>query len=131
MNLLPGGGSDLDGSTRNLKPVFTFNISTRQIFIIEVLIHQIPISDLIEILLYVLGSVLSVVLVALSISAYLKSGLKRLRYAILAFSLFCGFLIYENLEHLFSIDNPFTDIILPSTGLAILVFFFLAVVKGD
>ena len=131
MNLPPGGGSDLDGSTRNLKPVFTFNISTRQMFIIGPLIHQIPISDLIEILLYVLGSVLSVVLVALSISAYLKSGLKRLRYAILAFSLFCGFLIYENLEHLFSFDNPFTDIIIPSTGLAILVLFFLAVIKGD
>ena len=131
MNLPPGGGSDLDGSTRNLKPVFTFNISTRQMFIIGPLIHQIPISDLIEILLYVLGSVLSVVLVALSISAHLNSVLKRLRYAILAFSLFCGFLIYENLEHLFSFDNPFTDIIIPSTGLAILVFFFLAVVKGD
>jgi hypothetical protein len=131
LNLLFGDDSDLDGSTKNLKPVFTFNISTRQIFIIEVLIHQIPISDLIEILLYVLGSILSVILVKLSVSAYLKSGLKRLRYAIFAFSLFCGFLIYENLEHLFSIDNPFTDIIIPSTGLAILVFFFLAVIKRD
>ncbi|HEY6950489.1 MAG TPA: hypothetical protein VI146_07750 [Nitrososphaeraceae archaeon] len=49
----------------------------------------------------------------------------------MAFSLFCGFLIYENLEHLFSIDNPFTDIIIPSTGLAILAFFLLAVIKGD
>ena len=99
--------------------------------IIGPLIHQIPITDLIEILLYVLGSVLSAVLVALSISAYLKTGLKRLRYAILAFSLFCGFLIYENLELLFSFDNPFTDIIIPSTGLAILVFFFLAVINRD
>ena len=100
-------------------------------FIIGPLIHQIPGSDLIEILLYVLGSVLSVVLVALSISAYVKSGLKRLRYAILAFSLFCGFLIYENIEHLYSFDNPFTDVIIPLTGLSILVFFFFAFVKKD
>ena len=98
---------------------------------IEPLIHQIPISDVIEILLYVLGSLLSAVLVALSISAYLKSGLKKLKYAILAFSFFCGFLIYENLEHLFSFDNPFTDIIIPSTGLAILILFFLAVIKRN
>jgi hypothetical protein len=32
---------------------------------------------------------------------------------------------------LYSFDNPFTDIIIPLTGLSILVFFFLAVVKRD
>ncbi|HEX9317544.1 MAG TPA: hypothetical protein VF884_01280 [Nitrososphaeraceae archaeon] len=88
-----------------------------------------PINDLIEMLLYFVGSGLSAVLIALSISAYRKSGLKKLQYAIIAFSLFCGFLIYENLEQLLSFDNPFTDIIIPSSGLAILVFFFLAVAK--
>jgi polyferredoxin len=55
--------------------------------------------------------------------------MKKLQYAVIAFSLFCGFLIYENLEHFFSLDNPFTDIIIPSMGLAILVFFFTAVIK--
>ena len=97
--------------------------------VIEPLVHQILISDVIEMVLYIIGSVLSGVLIALSISAYRKNGLKRLQYAVMAFSLFCAFLIYENLEHFFAIDNPFTDVIIPSSGLAILVFFFIAVTR--
>jgi hypothetical protein len=96
---------------------------------IEPLIQQIPINDVIETMLYAAGSVLSAILIALSISAYRKSGIKKLQYAVIAFSLFCGFLIYENLENLFRIDDPYTDIIIPSMGLAILVFFFIAVTK--
>jgi hypothetical protein len=92
-------------------------------------IQQILFNDLVEMLLYVAGTILSAVLVGLSIVAYRKSGLKKLRYAIIAFSLFGVFLIYENLEHFFSLDNPFTDIIIPSSGLAIGIFFFLSVIK--
>jgi hypothetical protein len=33
------------------------------------------------------------------------------------------------MELIFSIDNPITDIIIPSTSLAILVLFFMAVTK--
>ena len=124
--------SYLDGSTRRLKPVNTVKYRcTIDMFIFGPLIQQMPISDLIEILLYVVGALLSAFLIALSISAYLKSGIKKLKYAIIAFSLFCAFLIYENIEHIYSLDNPFTDIIIPLTGLSILVFFFLAVVKRD
>src|SRR5436309_15733854 len=104
-------------------------LDTRDMNFIEPLIQQIPINDVIEALLYAAGTVLSAILVALSISAYRRSGLKKLQYAVIAFSLFCGFLIYENLENLFGIDNPYTDIIIPSMGLAILVFFFIAVIK--
>jgi len=84
---------------------------------------------MIEIFLYIAGSVLSAVLIGLSISAYRKTGLNRLQYAVIAFILFLAFLIYENLEHLLLIDNPITDIIIPSTGLSIMVFFFMAVTK--
>lgn len=97
--------------------------------IIAPLIQQMPINDLLEVLLYVMGSALFIILIVFSITAYQKSGVKRLKYAIVVFSLFAGFLIYENLEHLFSIDNPISNIIIPSTGLTILVFFFLAVTK--
>jgi hypothetical protein len=97
--------------------------------IFDPVIHQILFSDIVEMLLYVAGSILSAVLIALSIIAYRKSGLKKLQYAIIAFSLFFVFLMYENLEHFFSLDNPFTDIIIPSSGLAIGIFFFLAVIK--
>jgi hypothetical protein len=104
-------------------------LDIREMQFFEPLIQQISINDVIEASLYAAGSVLSAILIALSISAYRKSGIKKLQYAVIAFSLFCGFLIYENLENLFGIDNPYTDIIIPSMGLAILVFFFLAVIK--
>jgi len=104
-------------------------LDIREMQFIEPLIQQSPINDVIEALLYAAGTVLSAILTALSIFAYRKSGMKKLQYAVIAFSLFCGFLIYENLENLLGIDNPYTDIIIPSMGLTILVFFFLAVIK--
>ena len=97
--------------------------------IIEPLIQEIQINDVVEVSLYVVGSVVSALLTVLSISAYRTSGLKKLGYAVFAFALFCGFLIYEILERLLSLDNPYTDIIIPSSALAILILFFLAVVK--
>ena len=95
------------------------------------LIQQLAFNELVEMLLYIAGSILSVVLVALSIFSYQKSGLKKLLYAAIAFSLFCAFLIYEGLEYFYSLDNPFTDIVIPLSGLAIILFFFLAVIKKD
>ena len=86
-------------------------------------------NDLVEMLLYVAGSILSAILVALSIVSYYRYGLKKLVYATIAFLLFGIFLIYESLEHLYSLDNPFTDIVIPLLGLAIILFFFLVIVK--
>ena len=100
-----------------------------QMHIFAPLIQQIPLYHLVEMLLYIAGSILSAILVALSIISYHKSGLKKLQYAIIAFVLFDMFLIYESLEHLYSLDNPFTDIVIPLSGLAIIFFFFLAIVK--
>jgi hypothetical protein len=95
------------------------------------LIQQVPIGDLVEVILYVIGSAFSLILLSLSISAYRGNPQKRLLYAITAFSLFGVFLTYENFEHAFTIDNPFADIIIPSSTLAILVLFFLAVTKRN
>jgi hypothetical protein len=33
------------------------------------------------------------------------------------------------LEHFYSLDNAFTDIVIPLSGSAIILFFFLAVIK--
>jgi peptidoglycan/LPS O-acetylase OafA/YrhL len=98
-------------------------------YIPPLLIQQIPVNDKIEFSLYVVASIFSTALIALSVSAYRKTGLNKLKYAIIAFSLFCMFLIYENFENLYSFDSPFTDIVIPLAALAILVFFFMAVVK--
>jgi hypothetical protein len=88
-----------------------------------------PLYHLVEMLLYIAGAILSAVLVTLSVVSYHRSGLKKLLYATIAFLLFGLFLVYESLEHLYSLDNPFTDIVIPLSGLAIILFFFLAVVK--
>jgi hypothetical protein len=94
-------------------------------------IQQVPIGDLFEVILYVIGSAFSLILLSLSISAYRRNPQKRLLYAITAFSLFGVFLTYENFEHAFTLDNPFADIIIPASTLAILVLFFLAVTKRN
>jgi hypothetical protein len=93
------------------------------------IIQQVPILEVVEMLLYIAGAILSVVLVGLCVFSYHKSGLKKVQYAAIAFSLFCIFLIYEGLEHFYSLDNAFTDIVIPLSGSAIIFFFFLAVIK--
>ena len=93
------------------------------------LIQQVPIFEVVQMLLYTAGSFLSAVLVGLSVYSYHKSGLKKLQYAAIAFSLFCIFLIYEGLEHFYSLENAFTDIAIPLSGSAIILFFFLAVIR--
>jgi hypothetical protein len=98
------------------------------VIIIPVYPH-LELTDILEVFLYVIATLFAALLIVLSVSSYLKTGLKKLKYAILAFSLFFGFLIYENLELIFKIDYPLTDIVIPSMALAILVLFFLAITK--
>jgi hypothetical protein len=93
------------------------------------LIQQSAYLELIELVLYIGGSILGAVLAVLSVVSYRKTGLKKLLYATIAFSLFCLFLIYEGLEHFFFLDNLFTDIIIPLSGSAIVFFFFLSAIK--
>lgn len=95
------------------------------------ILNSIGIFDLIEGLLYAGGAVFAALLVALSISAYRNTSLKKLLYAVIAFSLFVIFLVYEYAEHTYPFDTPFTDIVVPSMVLAILVFFFLAVINKN
>jgi peptidoglycan/LPS O-acetylase OafA/YrhL len=97
--------------------------------ILEGLVVGNGIFDLVESLLYVAGTIFAAILIALSISAYRNTHLRKLLYAIIAFLLFGIFLFYEYLEHAIPLDNPFTDIILPSMALSILVLFFLAIVN--
>jgi hypothetical protein len=99
-----------------------------QMQIFGLLIQQFPL-EVIELALYIAGSILSAVLVALSIYSYYKSGLKKLIYAAIAFLLFGIFLVYESLEHFYGLDNAFTDLVIPLSCLAVIFFFFLAVTK--
>ena len=71
--------SDLDNSTRTLNTFIILNgyISWTNAHI-RSLIQQLIFNDTVEIILYIAGLILSAVLVALSIFAYLQSRLKKL-----------------------------------------------------
>ncbi|HKQ21111.1 MAG TPA: hypothetical protein VJS91_03645 [Nitrososphaeraceae archaeon] len=95
----------------------------------EFLATETPFLELIESILYIIGTIFAAILIALSISAYRNTRLRKLLYAIVAFLLFGIFLFYEFLEHSMSLENTFTEIVIPFMGLSILVLFFMAIVK--
>jgi uncharacterized membrane protein required for colicin V production len=71
-------------------------------------------------------------LLALSISAYRKTRLKKIAYAMVAFALFAAYLFYEYLEGIFKfLGDTYSDIILPSMIFGVLVLFFLAIVRKN
>jgi len=75
-------------------------------------------------------SVFAVLLLALSITAFRKTGLKMTIYAIIIFALFFIQQLLDYLDNIFSsLDNPVTDISISALTLAILVIFFLAIVR--
>jgi hypothetical protein len=98
---------------------------------LEFLAAETPFLELIESVLYIIGTIFAAILIALSISAYRNTRLRKLLYAIVAFLLFGIFLFYEFLEHSMSLENTFTEIVIPFMGLSILVLFFMAIVKKN
>jgi hypothetical protein len=72
----------------------------------------------------------SLLLFGLSISAYKKTSLKRLLYAAVAFGLFAIQMFFDYLEDAVeAFDTPYSDIIFFGITLAILVLFFMAIVR--
>lgn len=72
----------------------------------------------------------SLLLLALSISAYMKTALKRILYASIAFGLFAIQMFFDYLEDAVeAFDTAYTDIIFFGITLAILVLFFMAIVR--
>jgi hypothetical protein len=72
----------------------------------------------------------SLLLLGLSISAYKKTALKGIVYAAVAFGLFAIQMFVDYLEDAFeAFDTPYTDVIFFGITLAILVLFFMAIVR--
>ena len=72
----------------------------------------------------------SVLLLGLSISAYRKTALKGIVYAAVAFGLFAVQMFFDYLgDAVDGFDAPFNDIIFMGITLAILVLFFMAIVR--
>jgi hypothetical protein len=87
--------------------------------------------DSIEGIIQAAIGIFSLLLLALSILAYRRTGLKKIIFAAIAFSLFAIQLILEALEETIGIleDPPIGDILSASMTLAILVLFFSAIVR--
>lgn len=72
----------------------------------------------------------SLLLLGLSISAYKKTAIKRILYAAIAFGLFAIQMFFDYLEDAAEgFDTPYSDIIFYGITLAILVLFFIAIVR--
>ena len=85
-----------------------------------------PITQAIKIAI----AVFSLLLLGLSISAYKKTALKRILYAAVAFGLFAIQMFFDYLEDAVEgFDTAYSDIIFFGITLAILVFFFIAIVR--
>ena len=85
-----------------------------------------PITQAIKIAI----AVFSLLLLALSISAYKRTALKRILYASIAFGLFAIQMFFDYLEDAVeAFDTAYTDIIFFGITLAILVLFFMAIVR--
>ena len=72
----------------------------------------------------------SLLLLGLSISAYKKTAIKRILYAAIAFGLFAIQMFFDYLEDAAEgFDTAYSDIIFYGLTLAILVLFFIAIVR--
>jgi hypothetical protein len=72
----------------------------------------------------------SLLLLGLSISAYRNTHIRRLVYAAVAFGLFALQLFFDYLEDAIpAFDTPYMDVVFYGITLAILVLFFMAIVR--
>ncbi len=75
-------------------------------------------------------AIFSILLLALSITAFKKTHLKVTIYAIIIFALFAIQQFMDYLDDIFiTLDTPIIGVIISSMTLAILVLFFLAIVR--
>ena len=96
------------------------------------LLLKVELIDTIEGIIYFSATVLALLLLALSISAYRNTGIKKIKYAIAAFALFAAFLFYEYLEDIFKfLRTVFSDLIFASVIFGVLILFFLAIIRKN
>ena len=75
-------------------------------------------------------TVISLLLLALSVTAYRKTRLRVTIYAIIIFALFALQQFIDYLDNIIvALDNPITDVVVSSLTLTILALFFLAIVR--
>lgn len=96
------------------------------------LLLQTDLFENVETIIIAVTGIFSLLLLALSISAYRKTGLKKIIYAAAAFALFGIQLLFESIEEIFEVlDTGYGSVITSSMTLAILILFFLAIVQKN
>jgi hypothetical protein len=96
------------------------------------LLLQTDLFENVETIIIAVTGIFSLLLLALSISAYIKTGLKKIIYAATAFALFGIQLSFEVMEETFEfLDTGYGSVITSSMTLAILILFFLAIVQKN
>ena len=96
------------------------------------LLREVELINTLEGIIYLSSTVLALLLLALSISAYRNTGIKKIKYAIVAFALFAVFLFYEYLEGVFKfLEANYSDLILAFITFGVLILFFLAIIRKN
>jgi hypothetical protein len=102
------------------------------LLVVSGLLLQTDIFENVETVIVAVTGIFSLLLLALSISAYRKTGLRKIMYAAAAFALFGIPLLFESIEDTFEVlDIGYGSVITSSMTLAILVLFFLAIVQKN
>ena len=96
------------------------------------LLLQTEFFDSIESAIQAATGIFSILLLALSISSYRRTGFNKIKYSAAAFALFAVQLLFESLEDTFEVlDTGYGSVLASSMTLAILVLFFLAIVQKN
>jgi hypothetical protein len=91
---------------------------------------ELDIYESTETIILAITGIFSLLLLALSISAYMKSRLNKILFAAAAFALFGIQLLIESLEeNIEFLDTQLISIITSAMTLGILILFFLAIIK--
>jgi hypothetical protein len=93
-------------------------------------LHQNGQYNTVEGIIYGIGTAFCIFLLVLSVSAYRKTNVEKIKYAIMAFGLFALFLLYEAIEKFFKPKyTAYADIFVAPIVLAIVVLFFFAIIR--
>ncbi|MDF0680748.1 MAG: hypothetical protein P0116_07280 [Candidatus Nitrosocosmicus sp.] len=109
-----------------------FDMTLPLLFFHSGLLLELDIFESTETVILAITGIFSLLLLGLSISAYIKTRLNKILFAAAAFALFGIQLLIESLEeNIEFFDTQFMSIITAAMTLGILVLFFLAIVKKN
>jgi Kef-type K+ transport system membrane component KefB len=107
-----------------------FDMTLPLLFVHSGMLLELDLFESTETIILAITGIFSLLLLGLSISAYIKTRLNKILFAAVAFALFGIQLLIESLEeNIEFFDTQFISIITSAMTLGILVLFFLAIVK--